>query len=175
MKIRHTGLAIAAACGLALLGACGQGSKDDNGGQPAADASEVILANGMTPKEQIETRQGHLKNYGKAFKTVSDQLKAGNPDVAAIQAAVASLQSESEGMETWFPEGTGPESGVKTDALLVIWETRADFDQKIANFHIAAGELAVAAEGGDIEAIRTAFGNTGGTCKSCHDTYRKDD
>jgi len=50
-----------------------------------------------------------------------------------------------------------------------------DFDQKIADFHAAAATLASTAEGGDLAAIGEAFGNTGGACKSCHQTYRADD
>ena len=177
MKIRQTTLAIAALAGLAILGACNKSAGTDTAAtaDPAPVAEEVVLANGMTPKEQIELRQGQLKKMGKAFKTISDQLKSGEPDLAAIQAAAASVPEISADMDTWFPEGTGPDSGVKTDALAMIWEDKEDFAKKIADLHDAAGALAATAEGGDIDAIKTAFGTTGGACKSCHDKFREDD
>jgi cytochrome c556 len=176
MKLRQTTLALAAIAGVSLLAACG----GSDSSAPAADAGapaaeEVVLDNGMTPKEQIELRQGQLKKLGKAFKTISDELKAGEPDMDAIQAAAASVPVESEGMADWFPAGTGPESGVKTDALPAIWEQPDLFAEKVANFRAAAGELATTAEGGDAAAIGAAFAATGGTCKSCHETFRADD
>jgi len=173
MNFRQTGAALAAILGLGLLGACGGSGSE--GGTPAADAEPVVLENGLTPQEQIEMRQTQLKKFGKAFKAMNDELKSSSPDVAAIQAAAATLPVESAGMEDWFPAGSGPESGVKTDALPAIWENRADFDEKIVKFKAASDVLVAASATGDLTAIGDAFGMTGGTCKSCHDTYRKDD
>ncbi|KCZ60619.1 c-type cytochrome [Hyphomonas chukchiensis] len=171
MTIRHTRLTLAALAGLALLGACGSGDA------PAAPAAETatVLDNGMTVSEVVDARQTHLKAVGKAFKTISDNLKASEPDMAAIQAAAASVPTETADMGDWFPEGSGPASGVKTDALPAIWENKADFDSKIADFHAASATLASTAEAGDIAAISEAFKATGATCKSCHETYRADD
>ena len=95
--------------------------------------------------------------------------------MAAIQAAAASVPTETADMGYWFPEGSGPASGVKTDALPAIWENKADLDSKIADFQAAAATLASTAEAGDIAAISEAFNATGATCKSCHETYRADD
>lgn len=179
MKIRQTTFALAAIAGVSLLAACGGSDSSAPESEAAAPAAEevveVMLENGMTPKEQIELRQGQLKKMGKAFKTISDELKSGEPDMAAIQAAAASVPVESEGMADWFPAGTGPDSGVKTDALPAIWEQPDLFSEKIANFNVAAAGLATAAETGDAAAIGAAFATTGGTCKSCHETFRADD
>tara|TARA_R110002049_G_scaffold134101_1_gene293515 strand:+ start:320 stop:835 length:516 start_codon:yes stop_codon:yes gene_type:complete len=157
--------------GIMLLSACGQNAETD----VASEAASAQLPNGMTVKEQIEARQGHLKKIGKAFKAISDQLKAGSPDLAEIQTAAASVPQEAMGMADWFPEGTGPESGVKTGALPIIWEDKADFDEKVLAMQDAAGNLASVAQEGDIAAIGAAFKTTGGTCKDCHDKYREDD
>lgn len=175
MKNRRINLAIAGLAALTMLGACGGSDSQSAATDPAPGTEETILANGMTPAEQIELRQGQLKKMGKAFKTISDELKAGEPDLAAIQEAAASVPVESAGMADWFPEGSGPESGVKTDALPVIWEDMADFEQKVADFHAASDNLAAVAAGGDLAAIGAAFGETGGTCKSCHQKFRADD
>lgn len=177
MKIRQTNLAVAALAGLSMLAACSKDGATETA--PATEAApaaeEVVLDTGRTAKEQVEFRQGQFKKMGKAFKTISDELKSSNPDVTVIQAAAASVPEITADMDTWFPAGSGPGSGVKTDALPVIWENPDDFAEKIANLGAAADGLAAAAEGVDIAAIGTAFGTTGGTCKSCHDTYRADD
>lgn len=156
---------------LALLSACGQNTETDADSQLA----NVELPSGMTVKEQIEARQGHLKEIGKAFKTISDQLKTDSPDLAQIQAAAALVPKEAQGMADWFPEGTGPESGVETEALPVIWENKSDFDDKVGAMQDAAARLNTVAQGGDVAAIATAFQTTGGKCKDCHDKYREDD
>ncbi|KCZ88053.1 c-type cytochrome [Hyphomonas jannaschiana] len=175
MKIRQTTFALAAIAGVSLLAACGGSDSSAPESEVAPAAEEVVLDNGMTPKEQIELRQGQLKKLGKAFKTISDQLKASEPDMAAIQAAAASVPVESEGMADWFPAGTGPDSGVKTDALPAIWEEPDLFTEKLSDFQMAAGALATAAETGDLAVIAPAFATTGGTCKSCHEKFRADD
>jgi cytochrome c556 len=167
-KSHHMLLAIA---GLTLLSACGESGEAD----PAAETAGEPLASGMTAKEQIEARQGQLKKMGKAFKAISDQLKSSSPDLAEIQTAAASVPREASGMVDWFPEGSGPESGVKTEALPIIWENKTDFNDKVAAMQDAAAKLDTIAQGGDVTAIGAAFQTTGGTCKSCHDKYRLDD
>ena len=164
MTIRQTSFALAAFAGVALLAACGSG--DAPAATIDAETAALPLSNGMTAAETID---------GKAFKTISDGLKESEPDMAAIQAAAASVPAETATMADWFPEGSGPASGVKTDALPVIWESKADFDSKMADFKAAAATLDTAAQGGDIAAITEAFKATGATCKACHQTYRADD
>ncbi len=174
MGIRNTHYLGAALAGMMLLSACGQ-SGGDAAPEAAEEAASAMLPNGMSVKDQIEARQKALENIGGAFKTISDQLKADSPDIAAIQTAAASVPTEAEGMADWFPEGTGPESGVETEALAIIWEEKEDFLTKVSAMQEAAAALATTAEGGDVAAIGEAFKNTGGTCKACHDKFRLDD
>ena len=129
----------------------------------------------MTVEGQIKARQKALKSVGGAFKDISDELKADAPDITKIQTAAANIPTLVEGMENWFPEGTGPDSGVETDALPVIWESKEDFQQKTSDMQTAAANLNTVAQGGDAAAIGAAFKETGGTCKACHDKYRLDD
>ncbi|MEZ5946571.1 MAG: cytochrome c [Hyphomonas sp.] len=168
MNIRRTSIAIALFAGASLLGACSKAAAPETAGP-------VVLENGLTAKEQIETRQAQLKKMGKAFKAMNDEMKAETPDVAALQAAAAALKLESGGIEDWFPAGTGPDSGVKTEALAAIWENPADFAEKLSDFRAASDSLAEVAPGGDLAAIGDAMRVTGMSCKSCHDTYREDD
>ena len=171
MKRHISQVTLSLLASVALLSACSQNEETD----AVSETAGVTLANGMTVKEQIEARQGHLERIGKAFKTISDQLKAGSPDLAQIQAAAATVPKEASGMADWFPDGTGPDSGVKTEALPVIWEQKADFGDKVAAMQDAAAKLDSTAQTGDMSAIAAAFQTTGGTCKACHDKYREDD
>ena len=171
MKPRKIQIMLPVLAGLTLLSGCGQNDET----APVSEAASVELPNGMTVKEQIEARQAQLKKIGKAFKTISDQLKAGTPDLAEIQAAAAIVPKESADMADWFPEGTGPDAGVKTEALPIIWESKTDFNDKVVALQEAAAKLETVAQGGDVTEIASAFQTAGGTCKACHDKYRLDD
>lgn len=156
--------------GLILLAACGGGDAP-----AASDAGTEMLANGMTVKAQIEARQEGFKAIGKNFKTINDQLKTDAPDLAAIEEAVGVMVDTGAGIGDWFPEGTGPESGVETDALPAIWENRDDFDTKAMDAQAALAAFKTAVETGDVATISAAVRTTGGTCKACHDEYRAED
>ena len=68
----------------------------------------------------------------------------------------------------------GSEKGT-TRAKPEIWENMADFESKFENFQNASAALAAAAASGDKEQIKASFGETGNSCKSCHDEYKSKD
>ena len=112
---------------------------------------------------------------GLTLLAACEQAPETAPTSEAASAELAAVPKESATMIDWFPEGTGPESGVETEALPVIWENKADFNLKVTALQDAAALLDSAAQTGDIAAIGAAFKTTGGTCKACHDKYRLDD
>lgn len=70
-----------------------------------------------------------------------------------------------------FPKGS--DFG-ETKAKDAIWSHFDDFKTKMEAFTTEAEALAKVAEGGDLGAVKKQFGNTGKTCKSCHDDYKQD-
>lgn len=62
-----------------------------------------------------------------------------------------------------------------TRAKPEIWDNKDDFEGKFKDFQNASAALAAAAASGDKEQIKEAFGETGGSCKSCHDEYKSKD
>lgn len=171
MKPRKIHFMLSALAGLALLSACEQGAETP----PVTETANASLAGGVSARERIKTRQAQLKKMGKAFKTISDELKASSPDRAKIRSAAASLPRDARGMVNWFPRGTGPEAGVKTAALPDIWKNKPDFNDKVAALQDSAAKLQSVAQKGDVAAIAAQFRATGGKCKDCHDKYRSDD
>ena len=152
------------------LAACGEGTN------PAADdTGSLVLDNGMSVRANIEARQENLKEMGAAMKTISDQLKLEEPDVDAIYAAAQTIEGHAPNIGEWFPAGTGPDSGVETEALATIWEQPDDFAAAVARFQTAADEFEAIAVGRDPAAIGPAMGGIGGSCKNCHDQFRLDD
>ena len=158
---------------LAVLTACGGEEAPVAADTPSA--GEAMVEGGMTAKAVIEARQQSLKSLGGAFKAINDQLKADAPDVAVISEAADKVAMLATDMPNWFPAGTGPDTGVKTDALPTIWSDPDGFAEARANFATAATNLLTAAEGGDVAMIAEAFKATGGACQTCHKSYRKDD
>lgn len=154
-----------------VLAGCG-GEAPATDAAAAPDAGATTLANGMTVKQQIEARQASLKDLGASFKTINDTLKTNAPDVEAIKVAAAKMSEHGQQLGTWFPEGTGPEAGVKTEALANIWTDRATFDAAAEKVKAETAKLAEIASTGDVEAIKGQIPATGGSCKGCHDTFR---
>ena len=158
------------AAGLSLfaLAACGGGEDAAPGGDAAANIDPALL-------EIVETRHETMEEIGDSFKTIRDELKAGDPDLEAIQTAAAYIEEQSTKVGDWFPDGTSPADGVDTDALASIWERPDDFDAAVAQFETAAASLNAAAQSGDMSALGGAVQETGGACKNCHDDFRADD
>ncbi|RYV01962.1 cytochrome C [Shewanella sp. OPT22] len=61
-----------------------------------------------------------------------------------------------------------------TEALAKIEQNKSDFADKMEALKVASAKLAMVAKSGDKKAIKTAFGQTAKTCKSCHKAYKKD-
>lgn len=148
--------------------------------KPITVASIIVIAlavGGAAPSREgsgaAHQRHGHFETIGRTFKTVNDQLKRRPVNLAAVRTATATLATLAPQVKTWFPAGSGPQDGVKTDALPAAWTNRAELDRKTDSFAAAAGTLATTAQGGDVAAIQAAVRATGETCKSCHDQFRK--
>ena len=152
--MRHIGF-LAPALALALA-ACG-GNPDTPGGR-AADA-----------------RHDSFEQIGDAMKSIGDELKGGTPDVAKIQTAALTINGMAPKVETWFPAGSGPADGVKTDAKQDIWTKPEEFKAAAAAFVAEAAKFNTTAQAGDLAAIGAGMQALGGTCKGCHDKFKSGD
>jgi cytochrome c556 len=74
-----------------------------------------------------------------------------------------------------FPGGTGPASGLKTDALPAIWAQRTTFDGHAKKLIAEADKLVAVAGSGNAAAVGAQFKAVGGTCGGCHKQFRADD
>ena len=61
-----------------------------------------------------------------------------------------------------------------TKAKPEIWSEADKFKAAAAKMQEEMGKLNVAAKAGNLDAIKVAVGETGKSCKGCHDTYRKE-
>ncbi len=146
-------------------------------------AAVPLLALGLTACGNPDTPAGraadsrheNFEQIGDAFKVVADQLKASAPNVAKIQAAADTINGFAPKVETWFPAGSGPADGLKTDALQTVWTKPQQFKQATEKFVEEAARFQALAQAGDVSAMGEGMKGLGGSCKNCHDTFREKD
>ncbi|MDM0051474.1 cytochrome c [Variovorax sp. J22R115] len=69
----------------------------------------------------------------------------------------------------WAGFGPGTEGG---KAKPEIWKEQAKFKELSERLMGDTDKLLVAAKAGNLDALKTAMGAVGETCKTCHDTFR---
>lgn len=160
----------------AALAACEPSeTADPANGADAAGAAVSDPANGQAAAnaaESIRTRQQHYKEIGRAMKSIGDELKKPSPDVAAIQAGAATIDRFAPQIQGWFPDGSGAEAGVETEARAEIWSRPEEFRQAAQRLADEAARFNAVAGSGDLAAIRDGVKALGGACKNCHEQFR---
>lgn len=115
--------------------------------------------------------QGY-KTLGTAYKTVSDGLRRGSPDIAAMHAAARTIRASARQQYNWYPATSAPKKGLKTAAKPEIWSNRTAFRAAQDKFAARAEAFEKAAASGDVAAMRSASRLVGASCKGCHDQFR---
>ena len=140
--------------------------------QGQSPASIQPPARGASPAEVVKTRQQGLKALGAAFKTIRDELKTDSPNAAKIHGAAADITHAASAFDKWFPAGTGPDSGLKTDAKPEVWTDAAGFASARDAFVREASKWAQLGNSTDPSAWKEGAASLGQSCKGCHDQYR---
>jgi cytochrome c556 len=138
-------------------------------------SSAATIVTAASPSQKIAARQANFKVIGKSFKGIMDEMKKPSPNMALIKTNADALQKASTRVTDFFPKGTGPESGVKTHALPVIWERGSEFRASAGKLTAAAADMNAAAKSGDSARIKAALPALGSSCKGCHDTFKAKD
>ena len=136
-------------------------------------AAAMIAASSITPPGTgaanaqggvIDARSTAMKTLGGSLRRVGQAASA--EDARGPAAAIAGAAAR---LESLFPEGSG---GPPTRSKPEIWQNMADFKVKLAALKDAAQALDAAAKGSDLDAVKAAARNVGGTCGACHRLYR---
>jgi cytochrome c556 len=114
----------------------------------------------------VEQRVAKFKQSGGDIQSVfKKHLPAG--DLDAVAAAALRMAAWADEMPEYFPKGS-----VSVGADKSLWDDFFDFKAKAKANASAARALHTAALSGDKSQVVTAAKRVGGTCKSCHDSYR---
>ncbi len=133
-----------------------------------------LRATGADPASLIEIRQQNFKEMGRAMKFFRDELRRDKPDTAKLSAAADVIANFAGDIAAWFPPGSGPESGIDTDALEYIWKNTEKFSLLDQQLVPAANALQAATSTGDRTAILKQVQEVGSACKACHKSFRAD-
>jgi len=170
------GLAVAAVIVTAACNAGGEGNETATETNVQQNQAVGNVAGGGGAKQDhaaiMHARHEHYEEMGRAMKALSGELKAGSPDLAAIQRHAALIAGNGPRIPSWFPEGSGPETGRKTRAKAEIWTDAAGFRASAQRFEQVSAEFARTAQGGDVAAIRAALPALKGSCSNCHERFR---
>ena len=129
----------------------------------------VAFAQFQKPEDAIKYRQSVFTVMGNSFGKISAVVKGEAPynkDDVAKNAAIVAMMSTLP----WQAFGPGTEGG---KAQSDVWSDGAKFKAASEKMQLAAVDLNKAAQSGDLESIKKAFGAAGATCKGCHDDFRK--
>lgn len=129
----------------------------------------------VKPEDQIKYRQAGYSfmawNMGKIKANVEGEYNA--QQVQAAANAIAAIAGS--GMGALYGPGTDKAVGDrKTRVKPEFFQNMEDVGKLATDFNAAAANLAKVAATSDKAAVQKAFGETGATCKACHDKYRAD-
>ena len=118
----------------------------------------------------IEDRQQAMKNVGKAMgQLAAIAKKEAAFDAAVVKAAGDTIAENVKTFKGLFPEDSKdgpPETWAKAE----IWSNMDDFNKKADESEAAAMAMAAVTEEANFGA---AMGALGGSCKACHENYRR--
>ncbi len=123
----------------------------------------------------VKSRKDFFHVLGKAAKGSGEEFKKAPPSITEIQKFAAILDAEAPKLPGHFPAGSGPESGVKTEAKADIWAKPDAFRKAAADLAAAAHTYNLAAQKGDLLAAGAAMKAVGGACKACHEEFKAKD
>jgi cytochrome c556 len=120
--------------------------------------------------DPIATRKGLMKKNNENERNLRQMISGQAPfDAAKVNAAFAQWGDTARQLPNLFPDNS--KTGQDTRALPKIWETRSDFDTKIAAFAkaVADNKDKVAT----LDELKVAYPNVNKACDNCHETYRR--
>ena len=123
-------------------------------------------------ERSMQIRHRSFEDMGDLFKTMDDELKKSSPDTKKVLDAAKKIETMGKEIPSWFPAGTGPESGFKTYAKADIWTDNARFMKMHEEFMAEATKLVHAASGDNPADTMSQYFTMGVACANCHKPFR---
>lgn len=124
------------------------------------------------PEDAIKYRQSSFSVMGTHFGRIGAMVNGRVPFDAKVAAENADIVAEMAKLP-WAAFGPGTDKGgIPSRAKPEIWAEQAKFKDLSDKMTAETTKLAAAAKTGNADALKTAFGATGASCKACHDNYQ---
>lgn len=123
------------------------------------------------PEDAIKYRQSALSVMGTHFGRVGAMANGRVPFDAKAATENADIVADMAKLP-WAAFGAGTDKGGNTRAKPEIWTEQAKFKEYSDKLIAESTKLAAAAKTGNLDALKTAFGATAGSCKACHDAFQ---
>jgi cytochrome c556 len=134
------------------------------------------FAFGMTAaiaqQDAVKARKDVMETFSKPYYGDLRKMVRGQEpyDQAKADAGFAVFVAESKKLAPAFATKALPATKSDYDASPKIWDNKADFDAKAANFVKVANDHQHAAK--DLDTLKAAYQNITKACDACHDDYR---
>ena len=138
----------------------------------AIGLSAPAAAQFQKPEDAVKYRKAAFTVMGAHFGRIGAMASGKVPfdaKVAADNAVIVETMSKLP--YAGFVPGTDKGD---TRALPAIWTEQVKFNAAAEKMQGEVSKLAAAAKTGNLDAVKTAFGAAGQSCKACHDDFRKD-
>ncbi|MDM0106627.1 cytochrome c [Variovorax sp. J22R24] len=119
-------------------------------------------------EDAIKYRQSAMFIQGQHVGRLGAMAAGRVPYDAAVAVSNAEVVAQISRLP-WAGFGPGTEGG---KAKPEIWKEQAKFKELSERLMGETDKLLVAAKAGNLDALKTAMGAVGETCKTCHDTFR---
>jgi cytochrome c556 len=122
-------------------------------------------------EDAVKYRQSSLSVMATHFARIGAVVKGERPyDKAAVESDAAIVEMMAKLPWPAFIQGSDL---ANSKAKPEIWADQGKFKSASDKMQSEVAKLSAAAKSGDQNAIKTAFGGVGQSCKACHDDFRK--
>jgi cytochrome c556 len=133
----------------------------------------AMIAVGLTAvvaqSDPIAARKALMKANNDNARNLVRITRGEDPyDAAKVNAAFAQWADTAQKFGALFPDNS--KTGENTRATPKVWETRSDFEAKIAEFGKAVADNRDKAK--NVDEVKVALAAVGKTCDGCHEQYR---
>ena len=123
------------------------------------------------PEDAVKYRQSALSLMGTHFSRLGAMANGRVPfDAKVAQDNAALVETLSKLPWAGFTPDT---EKLQTKAKADVWKDGTKFKQAQDNMMSEVAKLNTVAKTGNLDQIKTAFGNAAGSCKACHDAFRE--
>ncbi len=120
--------------------------------------------------DAIAQRKQSMKDVGAATRDPGQMLQGRQPfDLAKVKASLQVYVDSAQKMPGLYPPGT--EQGGDTSASAKVWQSKADFDARFAQWGSASRAALTAIT--DEASFKAEFPKIMQACGACHEVYRE--